>query len=56
VRARGRQLHHPELRTAGVVGIQPPPELLIEALGLIDVGDGHHDDLKFHIHDFGSFC
>src|SRR6266851_1760607 len=49
------QLHHPEVLTGGAVGIQPPAQRLVEVLGLVHVGHGHHHDLEFHVHDCDSF-
>ena len=31
------------------VGVQPPSEALVEALGPIDVGDGDRYDLELHV-------
>ena len=54
LRARRCQLHHPEVRTGGEVGILPPPQRLIEVLGPVHVGDRHHHNLELHVHDLGS--
>jgi hypothetical protein len=51
LRAGRRQLHHPEVLTGDVVDIQPTPQRLGEALGPIGVGDGHHHNLGFQVHD-----
>jgi hypothetical protein len=53
-RARRRQLHDPEVRAGGEVGVQPPPELLVEVPGPVHVGDRQHDDLELHVHFRGS--
>ena len=34
----------------GEVGVEPPPQRLVELLGPIDVGDGQDDDLELHVH------
>jgi len=48
------QLHHPEIGTRGEVGILPPPQRHVELLGPVHVGDRHHHNLKFHVHDRNS--
>src|SRR4051794_22871529 len=55
LRARGGEVHSAVVRVAGIVDVQAKPELLVEALCPIDVGNGHHDHFKFHVHDRFSF-
>ena len=50
-RAGRRELDDPEAVIEGEVGVEPPAQRLIEALGAIDVGDGQHHNFKFHVHD-----
>src|SRR6266481_5938805 len=45
------QLHHPPVVTGGEIGIQAPPQPLVEALGAIDVGHRKDDDLELQIDD-----
>ena len=45
-RAGRRHLHHPPVVTGGEIGVQPPPQALVEALGAIDVGHRNDDDLE----------
>jgi hypothetical protein len=47
--ARGagrRELHDAPVVGTGKVGVDAPPESLVEPLGAIDVGHGKHDDLE----------
>ncbi|HEY9622511.1 MAG TPA: hypothetical protein V6C78_19285 [Crinalium sp.] len=37
------------MSTSDEVGIQPPSQRLIEVLGSIDIGDGQHHYLEFHV-------
>ena len=53
-RAGRGQLHHPEVRAGGEVGLQPSAQAPVEVLGLVHVRDRHHHDLQFHVHYFGS--
>jgi hypothetical protein len=48
-RLGGGELDHPEGVADGDVGVQPPAEALVEALGPVDVGDGQRHDLEFHV-------
>ena len=49
-RRAGRcQLHRPPVVTDGEIGVQPPPQALVEALGAIDVGHRNDDDLELQI-------
>ena len=49
-RRAGRcHLHHPPVLAAGEIGVQPPPQALVEALGAIDVGHRNDDDLELQI-------
>ena len=34
----------------GEVGVKPPPEAAVKALGAIDVRNRDDDDLEFHVH------
>src|SRR3954449_7283638 len=47
---RGRELHPSDVLAGAEVGVQPPPEALIEALRPIDVRDGQRHDLEPHVH------
>src|SRR6185503_15191592 len=47
-RARGRQLDHSPV-ALGKIGVDPPPEALVETLGAIDVGHGDGDDLELRL-------
>ena len=38
--ARRRELDHAPVLTVGEVGVEPPPELLVELLRAVDIGDG----------------
>src|SRR5829696_9651999 len=49
LRVGRRELHPPDVVAGGEVGVQPPPEALIEALCPIDVGDGQRDHLELHV-------
>jgi hypothetical protein len=46
---RRRQLNRPEGVANDDVRVQTPSEALVEALGLIDIGDGHRHDLELHV-------
>ena len=35
--------------TGGEIGVQPPPQAPVEALGAIDVGHRNDDDLEFRV-------
>jgi hypothetical protein len=49
LRVGRRELHDPEVVADGKVGIQPPAEVLVEALGPVDVGDIQRHDLEVQI-------
>src|SRR4030095_5477354 len=53
-RARRRELHHPELFTDGEVGVEPPTQAAVEALGAIDVGHGDDYGLELEIDRSGG--
>ena len=42
-------MHQTPLVAIREVGVQPPPQPLVEALGAIDVGHGNDDDLELQI-------
>jgi hypothetical protein len=48
-RAGGRELHDPERVALGDVGIEPPPQAAVKALGSLDVRNGDHDDFELHV-------
>src|SRR5664279_2112657 len=48
--ARRRELDQAEVVTGGDVGVEPPPEARVELLRAVDVRDGQHHNLEFHIH------
>ena len=49
-RRAGRcHLHEPPVVAAGEIGVQPPTQALVEALGAIDVGHGNDDDLELQV-------
>ena len=33
------------------VGIQPPAQHFVETFGPIYIGDGHHNNFEFHLHE-----
>ena len=47
-RARRGELHDPVVLVDREVGVEPPPEALVERLGAIDVGHRQHRDLVAH--------
>jgi hypothetical protein len=47
-RAGRRELYHPPV-AGGEVGIQPPAEAAVKALGAIDVRNRDDDDLELHV-------
>lgn len=49
-RAGRGHLDDPEVLTTRDVGVEPPPQALIETLGPVDIGDRHHNDLELHVH------
>src|SRR5262245_25070721 len=53
-RAGRRQLYDATAVSARQVGVQPPPQALVEALRAIDVRHGHDDDLEFHVDHPGA--
>src|SRR5262249_36192717 len=56
-RAGRRQLYDAAAVPARQVGVQPPPQALVEALRAIDVRHGHDDDLEFHVdHPGAEYC
>ena len=48
-RAGRGHLHHPPVRSVGEVGVQPPPQASVEALGAIDVGHRNDDHLELQV-------
>src|SRR6267378_2982733 len=48
-RAGRRELDDPEAIIESEIGVQPPPQALVEALGAIDVGHRNDDDLELQI-------
>src|SRR5215467_1853212 len=48
-RSGRRELHDAAAVTADEIGIEPPPQALIEALRAIEVGHRDDDDLEFHV-------
>jgi hypothetical protein len=44
-----RQLHHSESVALSDVGVEPPSQALVEALGPIDIGYGQRHDLEVHV-------
>ena len=48
-RAGRRHLHQPPIVTAREIGVQPPPQALVEALGPIDIGHRKDDDFELQI-------
>ena len=44
-----RELDHVPIVTGGEVGVEPPTEVAVEALGAIDVRDRDDDDLELHV-------
>src|SRR5208337_426011 len=48
-RARWRKLYDPKLVTTGQVGVEPPTQAAIKALGAIDVRNRDDDDLELHV-------
>ena len=53
-RAGRRELDDPEAVVEGEIGVQPPPQAPVEALGAIDVGHRNDDDLELQIDRRGS--
>ena len=50
-RRSGRgQLHDPEVRAGGEVGVLAPPQRLVEGLGPVHIGHRHDDNFKLHVH------
>src|SRR5207248_640119 len=52
--ARRRELDHAEVVTGGVVGVEPPPEPLVELLRAVDIGDGYDDYLELRGYSIGA--
>ena len=48
-RARRRELHDPKLVTDDEVGVEPPTQAAVKALGAIDVRNRDDDDLELHV-------
>ena len=48
-RAWRRELHDPKRVTDGEVGVEPPAQAAVEALGAIDVRNRDDDDLELHV-------
>ena len=48
-----RELDYAERVAAADVGVEPPPEALVELLRAVDVGDGDDDDLELQV-DLGA--
>ena len=48
-RARRRELYNSKIVADGEVGIEPPTQITVKALGAIDVRDRDDDDLKLHV-------
>jgi hypothetical protein len=47
---RRRELDHAEVAiVGGVVGVEPPPQAAVEALGAVDVRNRDDQDLKFEV-------
>ena len=46
---RRRELDHAEVVAGGVVGVEPPTQVAVEALGAVDVRNGNDDDLELHV-------
>ena len=44
------ELHEADLVTHRLVVIDDEADLLVERLGHVDVGHGHHDQFEFHVH------
>ena len=49
-----RQLHDAEVARREV-GVEPPPEILVERLRAVDVGNAEHQDFELHVDRF-NFC
>jgi hypothetical protein len=49
-RARRRELHGPKRVTDDEVGVEPPAQAAVEALGSIDVGHRDDDGLELQVH------
>jgi hypothetical protein len=51
---RARRAGRGQLHDAGLVGaevgVEPPPQPLVELRGPVEVGDGRGDDLELHVH------
>ena len=45
-----RELHDPETVLADEVGVEAPPQRLVERLGPVDVGDGNHGHFQHHVY------
>src|SRR5271165_5399167 len=50
--ARRRELDHPEVFTAVIIGVQTPAQRLVEAFGAVYVGDWQYNNFEFHVHEF----
>src|SRR6266481_7176498 len=48
-RAWRRELYDPKLVTLSEVGVEPPTQVAVKALGAIDVRDRDDDDLELHV-------
>src|SRR5207253_3972444 len=48
-RAGRRELDYPEAIIESEIGVQPPPQAPVEALGAIDIGHRNDDDLELQI-------
>jgi hypothetical protein len=64
-RARRRELDDPKIVTPGDVGVEPPAQAAVKALGAIDVRNGDDDDLELQVDrprsrgldcSFAGFC
>jgi hypothetical protein len=54
-RASRRELHHPKRVTPDEVGVEPPTQVAVEALGAIDVRNRDDDDLELHVDPLRSW-
>src|SRR5262245_29641161 len=48
-RAWRRELYDPEIVTPGDIGVEPPTQAAVKALGAIDVRNGDDDDLELQV-------
>ena len=49
MRYRRRELDHAPVVAGGEVGVEPPTQVAVKALGAIDVRNGDDDDLELHV-------